>query len=198
MNYLAHFYLAFDNPDWLLGQFMGDYVKGKKYVAYSFPIQQGILLHRYIDYTTDTSENTQFIRDLLRKDLGRYSGIALDVFFDHFLAANWNLYHELPLESFIEKTYATLVEGNSQMNDDMNYILKYMVKYDWLSRYAHIEGIERTLSEMSRRMPTGNTLPIASETFKNQYNEIETAFFGFFPQLIADSKVKINTFAPHD
>jgi len=198
MNYLAHFYLAFDNPDWLLGQFMGDYVKGKKYLDYPLSIQQGILLHRFIDYTTDHSPSTDRLRALLRPELGRYTGIAMDVYFDHFLAANWNSYHNLPLEDFIQWSYKHLWELSSQMNNEMKTTLSYMMKYNWLKRYIRIEGIERTLLEIYRRFPIGNSLGKAPETFRNQYSQIETAFFGFFPQLIAESKAKLDTFAARE
>lgn len=198
MNYLAHFYLAFDNPDWLLGQFLGDYVKGKKYVEYPMSVQQGILLHRFIDYTTDNSTSTDEIRGLLRPELGRYSGIALDVYFDHFLAVNWNSYYNRPLEDFIQWSYSHLWALSSEMNNEMKTTLSYMMKYNWLERYKHQDGIERTLLEMSRRLPIGNSLGKAPETLRKQYAHIESAFFGFFPQLIAESKAKIDTFAAHE
>jgi len=84
------------------------------------------------------------------------------------------------------------------MNEEMKTILGYMMKYNWLERYKRYEGIERTLLEMSRRLPIGNSLGMAPEVFKNQYSRIESAFFGFFPQLIAESKAKLDTFAARE
>lgn len=200
MNYLAHFYLSFDNSDLLIGQFLGDYVKGSRYGAFSNEIQQGILLHRFIDSTTDTSILTEGIRNTLRSDLGRYTGIALDVYFDHFLAIHWNTYHNTPLQEFIQWVYSQLtdqiptIDGGAR-NKEMHKILNYMTAYNWLGRYSEISGIERTLIEMSKRLPVGNTLFNAPSTFKKTYVEIESAFFKFFPQPILDSKHKLDTFA---
>ncbi len=195
MNYLAHFFLAFDNADRLLGQYMGDYVKGRRYEEYPSLVKEGILLHRFVDHTTDTSPLTLEIRDILRVDLGKYTGIALDVFFDHFLALNWNSFHVMPLQDFIRQVYSQLSNRELLMNDEMKNVLNYMKKFDWLGRYKEIAGIDITLSEMSKRMPMGNTLFKAPQAFRNQYSEVERAFLTFFPQLITDSKAKLDTFA---
>lgn len=195
MNYLAHFYLAFDNPEVLLGQYMGDYVKGRRYDDYPRKVREGILLHRFIDFTTDSSNLTEDIRGVLRVDLGRYNGIALDVYFDHFLAINWNTFHVLALEEFIQRSYADLSKRQGTMNEEMKIVLNYMKKFDWLSRYKEPSGIEQTLLEMARRLPLGNTLHLAPQIFNNQYSELEKAFLRFFPELIEDSKAKLDTFA---
>lgn len=195
MNYLAHFYLSFDQPDVLIGQFLGDFVKGSRYKDYPDKIQQGILLHRFVDSTTDSSELTNPIRDLLRPYLGRYAGIALDIYFDHFLAVNWNTFHKHPLEVFIQWAYQELSSESPLLNEEMKTILVYMKKFDWLGRYSEISGIEKTLLEMSRRMPINNTLITAPTVFRDMYPDIEKAFFGFFPQLVADSRNKLDTFA---
>ena len=53
MNFLAHLYLSKNNKNILIGNFIADAVKGKKYKDYSKEIQTGILLHREIDNFTD-------------------------------------------------------------------------------------------------------------------------------------------------
>ncbi len=53
MNYLAHIFLSGNDDDVLIGNFIGDYVKGKDFNNYPAGIQKGILLHRRIDTYTD-------------------------------------------------------------------------------------------------------------------------------------------------
>ena len=53
MNYLAHAYLSFGDPDILAGNMISDFVKGKKKYEYPDRIQMGITLHRKIDEYTD-------------------------------------------------------------------------------------------------------------------------------------------------
>ncbi len=49
MNYLAHAYLSFHDPEVLVGNMISDFVKGKKQYDYPDGIQKGIRLHRIID-----------------------------------------------------------------------------------------------------------------------------------------------------
>ncbi|MGA2151478.1 MAG: DUF479 domain-containing protein, partial [Geobacteraceae bacterium] len=49
MNFLAHLYLSGDDPELLVGNLLGDFVKGR--LSGNFPdgIERGIELHRRID-----------------------------------------------------------------------------------------------------------------------------------------------------
>ena len=86
MNYLAHLYLSGDSEQLLVGNFIGDYVKGNKYRSYSDEIAKGILLHRYIDSFTDQHIKHRAAKLYFKEEFGHYSGIIIDFIYDHFLA----------------------------------------------------------------------------------------------------------------
>jgi acyl carrier protein phosphodiesterase len=91
MNFLAHLHLSGNNPNIMLGNFMGDFVKGKSYrQQYEPEIIKGIELHRSIDEFTDSHPVVTESKNRLRPTYRHYSGVIVDVFYDHFLAANWN------------------------------------------------------------------------------------------------------------
>ena len=50
MNILAHLYLSGQNEDVIIGNFIGDFVKGKQIQKYPEEIVKGIRLHREIDH----------------------------------------------------------------------------------------------------------------------------------------------------
>ena len=57
MNFLAHIYLSNDHPKIMVGNFIGDFVKGKHFSDLFEPeIVRGIELHRVIDEYTDRHE----------------------------------------------------------------------------------------------------------------------------------------------
>ena len=105
MNFLAHQYLSGSNEGLRIGNFIGDFVKGNKWQNYPEPIQQGILLHRSIDDFTDHNIFVKQSMNILKPTLGRYSGIANDIFFDHFLAKQWSEFSDINLELFVRETY---------------------------------------------------------------------------------------------
>ena len=195
VNYLAHFYLAFDDPDLLIGQFAGDAVKGKRHQNYPRRIQEGILLHRHIDHLTDTHPITSELRQVLRPTLGLYSPVAIDIFFDHILAKTWDQWHQMPLDDFVLKRYKTLEINKEGLPERMQFILTHMVRGNWLGSYQSKEGIQRSFNGLAERVSNGAAFRLASGLLATHFEEVEKAFLMFFPLLIDSSKAKLDTFA---
>ena len=61
MNYLAHLFLAEKTEESILGNFLGDFVKGRLKDQYSAEILKGIVTHRKIDAYTDSHERVKII-----------------------------------------------------------------------------------------------------------------------------------------
>ena len=108
MNFLAHIYLSKENTDLMLGNFLGDFVRGNKYKDYNPTIQKGILIHRQIDTFTDANETVRISKRRLHERYGHYDGIIIDLFYDHFLAKNWSTYSEIPLDVYAQHFYKLL------------------------------------------------------------------------------------------
>jgi acyl carrier protein phosphodiesterase len=196
MNYLAHFYLAFGDDELLLGQFLGDDVKGNKYELYPERIKQGILLHRHIDTYTDQQPLCTQLRALIRPQLGLLSSVAIDVFFDHILAKHWSTYHPDSLADFTFSSYEKLKKNQHLLTSKLQFMLGKMEEHNWISKYQTIEGTASTLQQMAKRLPYGNLLEPAPSLLYQHIDTIEMAFMAFFPQLIEQSKAKLDTFAP--
>ena len=65
MNFLGHLYLSKKNADFLIGNFIADEIKGKKYLSYPNEIQNGILFHRKVDTFTDIDRNLLSLKKYL-------------------------------------------------------------------------------------------------------------------------------------
>ena len=104
MNFLAHLYLSGDNEQIIVGNFIGDFVKGRNALQTFDPtIALGIELHRAIDQFTDTHPVVRSSKDRLRPKYRHYAGVIVDIFYDHFLARKWNDYHKTPLPEFAQR-----------------------------------------------------------------------------------------------
>src|SRR5437763_302491 len=140
MNFLAHIYLSGDDPQLMIGNFIADFVKGKKKDDYPLKIKQGIELHRVIDDFTDHHPVTARSKNRLRMKYGKYSGVIVDLFYDHFLAADFSEYSDLSLQEFSQRTYDILNKNKSVLPDGVIYFLPFMIERNWLLNYATIEG----------------------------------------------------------
>ena len=84
MNFLAHIYLSGEDTPLMIGNFIGDFVKGNEYKNFPADIQNGVLLHREIDSYTDSHEIVLESKKRLREKYRHYSGVITDIFYDHY------------------------------------------------------------------------------------------------------------------
>lgn len=193
MNYLAHAYLSFNHPQILCGNMMGDFVKGKHFENYDVTIQQGILLHRYIDYYTDHHEVMMDAVQFFKKEFPLSAGVFVDIFFDHFLAVHPEYFNEDSLKTFTLFVYQTLSNHEAIFNDKMKNFFGYMEQYDWLYHYQFVEGIEKSIYGMCKRYPRLGDPKKVMDHFEIHYQSLQEKFNQFFPFLLDASKQKYLT-----
>lgn len=163
---------------------MADSIKGNKKDSYPTTIRKGIELHRAIDFFTDQHEITNASKIRLRPKYGKYSGVIVDLFYDHFLAKNFNLYSEVTLEEFTLNTYRILTLNRDVLPDSVKLFLPYMIEKNWLLGYQSIDGIGRALTGLSKRVSFENKMDESVNELKTDYLLYENEFYQFFPQLI--------------
>ncbi|HPH81426.1 MAG TPA: ACP phosphodiesterase [Flavobacteriales bacterium] len=184
MNYLAHLYLAGDDPDLIVGNFIADAVKGKQIERFSEGVVRGIKLHRQIDLFTDTHPIIERGKEALRPKYRKFAGIVMDVFGDHFLSSNWSDYSKTDLRDFTERVYTLLHERKDQFPEKARYTLHYMSMQDWLQGYQHIEGVKRALSGLARRSTFPSGMENAHKELERHYLFYQSIFHEFLPDLV--------------
>lgn len=185
MNYLAHIYLSGEDSQLKIGNFIADSVKGKKYLDYPEGIKNGIILHRKIDSFTDTHPIVRKSTARLSPNYGHYSGVIVDMLYDHLLAANWEKYHSKPLKEYAKSFYELLKLNFAVLPKRVQQFYPYMVQQNWLLSYASIPGIEHILFQMNHRVKNGVKLHLAVNELTDYYSEFETEFCAFFSELEA-------------
>jgi acyl carrier protein phosphodiesterase len=192
MNFLAHLYLSGDNTKLMVGNFIGDFVKGRNALEKFEPeIVRGILLHRAIDAFTDTHPVVAQSKNRLRPRYRHYAGVIVDVFYDHFLASNWGLYHTEPLAGYAARVYQLIQGFEPILPGEVKYMLPYMISGNWLVNYAKVEGIHRALSGMAQRTSFDSKMDEAVQDLVKDFNDFKNEFDVFFPELSAYCKTKI-------
>jgi acyl carrier protein phosphodiesterase len=163
---------------------LGDFVKGRALLAAFEPaVAKGIELHRGIDFYTDHHALVEQSKSRLRPKYHHYSGVIVDMFYDHFLAANWSSYHPDSLSDFANFAYRTLQENDALFPEQARYVLPYIIRGNWLLNYATVEGIHRALSGMARRTMHESKMEEATEDLKLFYSDFKKEFTAFFPDL---------------
>lgn len=191
MNYLAHIYLSGNNKMVTIGNFIADGIRGKKYKTYPIEVQKGILLHRQIDTFTDAHPTVRQSTKKLHKNYGHYSGIIVDILYDHFLAKNWSKYSDIPLEDYAENFYQILTDNIEILPQRILKMMPHLISGNWLLSYATKEGIAKVLDGMNKRTKNRSQMNLATKELDLFYDEFEAEFTSFFEELIAFSKEKL-------
>ena len=191
MNFLAHIYLSGNNEAVTIGNFIADGIRGKKYLKYPRDIQTGILLHRQIDTFTDAHKTVRLSTKRLHKNYSHYSGVIVDILYDHFLAKNWSKYCNLPLAEYVDNFYISLENNFEILPKRIQKMMPYMIADNWLLSYASIEGITKVLEGMNRRTQNRSQMNLAVNELQEFYNEFEDEFTCFFDELINFSSQKL-------
>lgn len=191
MNYLAHAYLSFNEPELLAGNMISDFVKGKKKFEFSSGIQKGIALHRAIDTFTDDHILIKEAKEVFRPHYRLYAGAFVDVVFDHFLATDALHFNNESLFNFAQTTYQTLDEFTPVFPDRFARMYPYMKTQNWLYHYQERWGIEKSLEGVVRRSQYLTESETAFQLFELHYEKLGEIYRAFFPLLFHFTKQEL-------
>jgi len=184
MNYLAHLYLSGSNKDILLGNYITDGIKGEDKSNYKPFVIQGVKLHKKIDDYTDRHEIFKRSVKRLTPNYGHYAWVVVDIFYDHFLAKNWNIYHRKTLDEYALNIYQFLDSRYDELPIQSQRFLWYMKEYHILYNYSKLEGIEKVLYGLDTRTRFKSNMKDSMKELNEFYTEFGIDFSEFFPQLI--------------
>jgi acyl carrier protein phosphodiesterase len=182
MNFLAHLFISGAEPELLVGNLLGDFVKGRLDGKFPAGIERGIFLHRRID--SFAGRNPHFLRSKRRLDasFGHYRGVLVDLFYDHFLAVQWDDYADIPFFPYLADTFRVIREYEEFLPERLRRIAP-LIFAELLPSYLEVQGIERALQRMSARIARPNPLGEGGAELRRHYNGLSDDFREFLPEL---------------
>ncbi|MDX1362979.1 acyl carrier protein phosphodiesterase [Arenibacter latericius] len=190
MNFLAHIFLSGDDDEITIGNFIADSIRGNNYTHLPEKVQKGITLHRAIDTFTDAHPTFRKSTKRLHPNYSHYSGVIVDVYYDHFLAKNWLDYSDTPLKIFTENFYSLLEKNYEILPPRTKRMMPFMIKDNWLFNYAKLEGISGVLRGLNQRTGNKSKMNLAIVDLKEHYTEFENEFSIFFEDLMVHTQEK--------
>jgi len=185
VNLLAHAFLANGDPERIVGQLCGDFVRGSNLADFPPAIQSGIRCHRAVDSYTDKHPDNLVARNLFTVPHRRFAGIVVDVVYDHFLAKEWQSYCEIPLQDYTTLVNATLKQHQGLLPAGLVRFSQLLASEDTLQRNLHRDHIELTLQRIAGRSTSLAPLATVSGAMWAQETALKSTFDSFFPQLVS-------------
>ncbi|MBQ4860563.1 DUF479 domain-containing protein [Pseudoalteromonas sp. MMG013] len=184
MNYLAHLYFAQENAHSCFGNLLGDFCKGVNIECIEKPVKLGLDNHRLVDAFTDNHIAVKAAKQCFTPKRRRFSGVVLDVLFDHFLIKHWTSYSDVSLSEFKHSRYAYLIEATPNMPNHMSHVITRMVAEDWFSRYEQLTSLSDVLDSIALRIRFSNQFEGSIEEIIENYEYFNDVFLHFFPDLL--------------
>jgi acyl carrier protein phosphodiesterase len=184
MNFLAHMYLSGENDDIMIGNFIADHLKGNRFNRLREGIIEGIRLHRKIDGYTDIHPEFMKSKRRLQVHYHKYAGVITDMFYDHFLAANWNEFSAEALIPFTTRKYKVLMNNFLLLPARTKRLLPYIIGSNWLASYADLDFLHRSLQGIASRARYDSGMQYAIRDLERHYDLFGAEFRSFFPDLI--------------
>lgn len=191
MNFLAHLHLAHLANSSLSGNLLADFVRGNPQQDYPADIVDGIYMHRRIDVMTDNLPQVKEAREWFRPETRRVAPITLDVMWDHFLSRHWaQISPEIALPEFTRYARAEVITILPDAPERFLTLNEHLWSERWLERYGEMDFIQRVLNGMASRRPKLDALRDSWHDLDAHYDALETRFWQFYPQMMAQAKNK--------
>ncbi|MBJ6725281.1 acyl carrier protein phosphodiesterase [Geomesophilobacter sediminis] len=187
MNYLFHLYLSGDDPEILVGNLAGDFVKGRIGDDFSPGLATGLRLHRRIDSFAQNHPCFVRSRNRLSPELGLYRGVVVDLCYDHFLSLNWSAFAADPLDRYLDRV-RSIVEARKDTLPQRLQNLLPLIFDDFIPSYRTVSGIDHALKRLSHRIRQPNPLPAGGAELARHYDGLHRDFLAFLPEVGADAR----------
>lgn len=190
MNFLGHLYFSGNDLELMYANLFGDSVKGRQFDFYPDIIQRGIVLHRRIDTFIDNHPSVMDLKRVLFEELPKVSSVAIDLFFDHLLARNWQDYSTIPYFDFLELFYNYSPNYWESYPESFKTFVRLLRENKWLNYYPLNEGLLKSCEGVSSRISFPNMLYKAPNSFV-KYEELITQSFQSY---MVDAKLYLADF----
>lgn len=183
MNFLAHLYLSGSEEDLIIGNFIADSVRSSQWNQFKPGVVKGIQLHHKIDAFTDSHPVVEESKERLRAVHHKYSGVIVDILYDHFLARDFDNYSGVKLADFASNSYRLFHSRWDELPTAIQRMLPFMEKHNWLVNYGNRDGLQKVFNGMSRRASFQNQMDQSVNHLFDDYELFEKEFRTYFTLL---------------
>ncbi|MFC3094923.1 DUF479 domain-containing protein [Alteromonas sediminis] len=184
MNYLGHLYFAQSTADSHMGSLLGDFRRGVDISQFNTATLKALENHYKVDKFTDSHPNVLASKRLFRPENRRFSTVALDILYDHFLIRHWSDYHNQALPHFTTASYSLLKKRVPVMPPRMKAVVLHMIENDGLSVYRTMQGVDKAIQHVANRIRFANTFATCTDDIMQHYDALLDHFLVFLPALI--------------
>lgn len=183
MNFLAHFHLSGDDEEIAIGNFIGDFVRGSNLDELPQNVLNGIQLHRFIDAFTDKHPVVKSVNVMLQPYFSKYAPVVSDIYFDYFLASNFNDYSMVSLRDYTHGVYDLLERKKHILPERARNFYHFLLERDIFFEYGNKGGMRHVFNGVSSRARFKSNMEQGVPILIKHEAELLPLFQEFYPSL---------------
>lgn len=193
MNWLAHVLLSEPNVEFRLGNLLADIVRGDARAAVGPEFLRGARRHHAIDAFTDAHPIVRRSRARVSREYRRFSGVLVDVFYDHCLARAWDRYASVPLRTFTSDFYSDVQASSIALPAPARLAIDRIIEHDLLSSYVDVRGVTQALRGISMRLTSRWHREFALQNSVGEFVALQPEFAADFAQFFPELRAHITS-----
>ncbi len=184
MNYLLNLYLSKELGERSVGFIIGDILRNKNLPTYSAETIDGIELHKSIVQFIKKHPAYLRSKDRLPAKYNKHAFKIVSIFYDHFLASNWEKYSYEELNRFIGNAHNFVHHNFHIFPYKTKKLYSLLISKNILLNYDSIEGIHAYMQLITHKDTFQANLEHSLETLILHYELFKKDFEELIPELI--------------
>jgi acyl carrier protein phosphodiesterase len=184
MNYVAHLHIADVTQTSFAGNLLGDFSRGIDLNQLPNTLQEGLVLHQFVDVFVDAHPASMAFRSLPHAGRRRFVGIIQDILMDYWLLQYWSRYSTRSIDDFCHKALTQLLLEKNHCPQRLQAMIDSLNRYNWLSELGTHQGVENAIQSIIRRWRHGDHLRPFLVDLEGIIERSETVFLDLYPDLM--------------
>jgi acyl carrier protein phosphodiesterase len=183
MEILLNAYFTNPDPEAMVGSFLGSgYVNNHEH-TFSSPIERGQAIGHSINDFIDNHPVCQQSIQLLSPKARKYGRTILKLYYDHFLARNWQQHSDIPYDQFCHEIVEVLKSHNHLFPYKPKRVVNRVIRKNLVSTLPTINGLNEYIREMTRYNSYNSSILESIGDLVKNYNSFSKDFDLIFPEM---------------
>jgi acyl carrier protein phosphodiesterase len=183
MEILLNAYFSSHNPEMMVGSFLGGGYVNNHHNKFTSGIEYGQQISGFIDDFIQNSPICQKSLDLLSPKSRKYGNTILRLFYDHFLAKNWESYSETKYEVFCLQIISVLKSHNEVFPYKPKRVANRIIKKKLIMNLKTINGLDEYMKDMIRYNSYNAVICESIGDLVKNYDSFHRDFKEIFPEI---------------
>ncbi|MBO9700422.1 MAG: acyl carrier protein phosphodiesterase [Sporocytophaga sp.] len=189
MNFIINAFKAEESRDRILGVLLTELSKISNYKKFNNDVIEGIILNKKIKTLAIEHPRMHTSMNRLRMKNKKNNFAIIEVFFDHFLAKNWESFSNEPYDIFAAKIHNVLIKNLATLPNSTIAKFPEILSKSWLDNYKTIEGVHTIIRKLTHTSRVGVNSEESIFDLMENYSSFQNDFMFFMKDMEKETPI---------